>query len=289
MKNKGLFIVKILLALVLVFGVISFAAPAEYANAASANKKAQTALKKKIKNLYCKYAFADIDKDGIDELITYQFGKQFDGEGFEQSQRLVVYKYLNGKAVTLVDLAMSGPYLGPEFNAEFYYTGSVSYAIISEGGDGGGLETVLEISDDPKEVKVVAGEEYWAIDGDDSFWIGDESVTAKKYNSYLKSIKKGKKIKVKLKSPSKKITNAYLKKMYKGVYEELWKWGRFNDEDYDRSTEYIEYDDVNGDGITEMTVNLNDEKFVFYVDTLSNNFHVHHVDIEYYLENMVAG
>ena len=287
MKNKSMLLMKVLLLLVLAFGIVSFTVPTDTVQAASANSKAKKALKKKIKNLYCKYAYVDLDKDGISELITFQFGGEFDLEGYDQAQSLVIYKYADGKVKTMFEYAIHGPYLGPELNALFYYYKDAPYVIVYEGGDGLSQETVYKVDDDST---ALASSLIWAVDGDSSYCVGEESTTEKKYNSYIKSIKKGKKIKVKLKSVSEKITNTYLRKMYKDVLDARLDWGYcYSSEEYDESEMEISYEDLTGDGLLEMIVNHGDKCTVFYTDTFINSFQVHEMEYDWFMKNETMG
>ncbi len=283
MKNKSMLIVKVLLLLVLAFGIASVTVPADTVQAASANSKAKKALKKKIKNLYCKYGFADLDDDGISELITYQFGEDFDAEGFDQAQSLVIYKYESGKVKTMFEYAIHGPYFGPELRAVFYYRKGNPYVIINEGGDGFSYEAVYKADDASESL----AETSWELDGDDSYYLGEESTTSKKYNAFIKSIKSGKKIKVKLKWATQKITNAYLKKMYKGVFDARCERGGYSD--YDKAEIDIRYDDLTGDGLLEMIVNLGSECEVYYFDESVSGFYIHSMEYDWFMENTTMG
>ena len=64
------------------------------------NKKVQKVLKKNLKNKFCKYAFLDLDKDGLDELISYQYeGPDWydNGEAY-YTVYVLIYKYSEGKS-----------------------------------------------------------------------------------------------------------------------------------------------------------------------------------------------
>ena len=55
------------------------------------NKKAQKILKKKIKNKFCKYMFADIDNDKIDEMFVLGFsGKFVDGDDKKKTLPILI-------------------------------------------------------------------------------------------------------------------------------------------------------------------------------------------------------
>ena len=108
MKNKLTAAMKVMLSLVLCLVMLFTALPETKADAAAkmTNKKAQKILKKKIKNKFCRYAFVDVDKDKIDELIVLGFSGEF-VDGDDKEKTLTVYK-ISGKTDYLIVNVFTG-------------------------------------------------------------------------------------------------------------------------------------------------------------------------------------
>ena len=59
--------------------------------------------------------------------------------------------------------------------------------------------------------------------------------------------------------------------------------------DFDKSEVKISYEDLTGDGLLEMIVNLGSESKVFFTDTLGNGLQVHEMEYDWFMENETMG
>ena len=249
MKTRVMKFAKVLMAVVLAFGILFSALPADRAEAAAkmTNKKAQKILKKKIKNKFCKYMFADIDNDKIDEMFVLGFsGKFVDGD--DKKKTLTVYKVVNKKAKAIYTYTRKGDFFHPtlafklavDSDKNFYMTvadeheGYNQYIMYMYGAS----ETFNEIAriDDD----VASNETEYRIRG--------KVYSEKEFQDFGATLGL-EEIDINLKSCSTKVANKYLKKMLMAEYDY-----RCGLEIYDKETASPVYSDEDGDGIDELIV-----------------------------------
>ncbi len=240
-------IVKVVLSLVLCLGMLFTAIPNTRVSAAAkiTNKEARKILKKKIKNKFCKYVFVDVDKDKIDELIVLGFSDKFtDGDSSEKT--LTVYKVKGKKAKEYLSYSIDGDLFHPVLSFDLYYSDGESYITVVQGHEGYFFETTYQLG--AKYYKQVARFEDYVSGDEQYYYRRTEECTEKEYNAFIKSISGGR-ISYKLKSPTKKVANKYLKKMLMAEFEYQCKL-----EVFDKDVVSTVFSDEDGDGIDELIV-----------------------------------
>ncbi len=264
MKNKLMAAMKVMLSLVLCLVMLFTALPETKADAAAkmTNKKAQKILKKKIKNKFCRYAFVDVDKDKIDELIVLGFSGEF-VDGDDKEKTLTVYKISGKKAKTYLSYSIDGDYFHPTLTFNLYYANGNSYIKVNYEHEGFAHYYIYMLGS--KYYKLVAGYDDAIAENEQSYYIRTEDCSEEEYNEFVKDIFKGE-LKYKLKSPSTEIVNEYLNKKLYAEFEHLCKYDYFG-EDFDPDTVSPVYDDLDGDGIDELIVRQGPQNgVVIYVE-----------------------
>lgn len=265
MKNKLTAAMKVMLSLVLCLVMLFTALPETKADAAAkmTNKKAQKILKKKIKNKFCRYAFVDVDKDKIDELIVLGFSGEF-VDGDDKEKTLTVYKISGKKAKTYLSYSIDGDYYHPTLTFNLYYANGNSYIKVNYEHEGFAYYTLFMLGS--KKYKPVAGVDDFIAENEQYYSIGTSECSKEEYDEYVKDIFKGE-LKYKLKSPSTKIANEYLSKLLNAEYERLCKIEVF-DEDIVSPL----YSDEDGDGIDELIVRKGPQSgAVLYIEFPANS------------------
>ncbi len=265
MKNKLMAAMKVMLSLVLCLVMLFTALPETKADAAAkmTNKKAQKILKKKIKNKFCRYAFVDVDKDKIDELIVLGFSGEF-VDGDDKEKTLTVYKISGKKAKTYLSYSIDGDYFHPTLTFNLYYANGNSYIKVNYEHEGFAYYTLFMLGS--KKYKPVAGVDDFIAENEQYYSIGTSECSKEEYDAYVKDIFKGE-LKYKLKSPSTKIANEYLSKLLNAEYERLCKIEVF-DEDIVSPL----YSDEDGDGIDELIVRKGPQSgAVLYIEFPENS------------------
>jgi hypothetical protein len=211
------------------------------------NKKAQKILKKKIKNKFCKYMFADIDNDKIDEMFVLGFsGKFVDGD--DKKKSLTVYKVVDKKAKAIYTYSRKGDLfhptlaftLGVDDDENFYmsvadeHEGYCQYIMYMYGAS----ETFNEIA--RIDADVASNETEYRVRG--------KVYSEEEFLAFVKDLNI-EEIDINLKSCSTKVANKYLKKMLEAEYNY-----RCSLEIYDKDTSSPVYSDEDGDGIDELIV-----------------------------------
>jgi hypothetical protein len=182
---KQIIIVTLVIA---VFSAITFAIPDEV-HAMGKNSTAHAAYKKAVKNGKlgirndAKYAFYDINGDGVDELVV-------DNEDYlwiDKRIEYTVYTFYKGKIKKLLT------------TEAWLYVWKKTGTILNQGGHGGvGFDKYYKIKKG-KAVKVAQKYSYRDYaDGESYIWthkykVNNKSVKAPVYNKYIKALKKGKK------------------------------------------------------------------------------------------------
>ncbi|MBP5160092.1 MAG: hypothetical protein ILP10_07305 [Lachnospiraceae bacterium] len=240
-------VLSILLSLILCLGVVFSIAPNRQVNAATriTNKEARNILKKKVKNKFCKYAFIDVDKDNIDELIVLDFNKKF-RDGDAKEKYITVYKMFGKKAKPVLDLSMNGDLFHPSFSFDVYYSDGESYITVVWSHEGYAYYWTYMLGS--KQYKQVARLEDFVSGDEQYYYRGTEEASKEDYEEFMNSIAPGK-IDYKLKSPSVKVANKYLRKMLKAEFNYQCKCGIF-----DKNVVSPIYSDEDGDGIDELIV-----------------------------------
>ena len=249
MKSRFKSFTKVLFAIVMALSVLVMVLPASDVQAAKkmTNKSAQKILKKKIKNKFCSYTFADIDNDNIDEMFVLSYSSKF-VDGDAKTKKLTVYKVVNKKAKAIFTDSIDGDMYHPTItfelfkDDEFYmtvfhdhelYASSVVYMY--------GADSFNEIA--RLEADLSSGEAEYRIRGkvcsQDEFFGFLAGYDAEDVDYTLNSC-------------STKVANKYLKKMLKAEYNYRCKTGV-----YDKTTSSIVYSDEDGDGIDELIVRIN--------------------------------
>ena len=244
MKKSFSSLAKVFLALLLCCGMLFSLMPAQNASAAKmTNKKAQKILKKKIKNKFCKYAFIDLDKDKIDEMIVLGFsGKFVDGD--DAKKTLDVYKVSGTKAKSILSRSIEGDFYHPSLSFNLYYYNKTSYLTVNDCHEGYCDYTTYKFTG--KKFEVVASVDDWASEGEQFYYIGGE-VSKEEYDKFMKNILANE-VNVELKSCTTKVTNKYLRKMMKAEFDY-----RCSHELYDKNAK-TEYKDMDDNGIDELVV-----------------------------------
>jgi len=247
MKNRLMAAMKVTLSLILCLVMVFTALPGTKADAAAkmTNKKAQKILKKKIKNKVCRYAFVDVDKDQIDELIVIDYSGEF-VDGDDTQKNITVYKISGKKAKTYLSCSFDGDYFRPTVTFNLYYADGNSYIKVNYEHEGFAHYYLFMLGS--KQYKIVAGYDDYIAENEQSYYLRTGDCSEEEYNAFVKDIFKGE-LKYKLKSPSTEIVNEYLNKKLYAEFERLCKI-----EYFDADTVSTVFDDQDGDGIDELIV-----------------------------------
>ncbi len=260
---------RILLAVVLVFCFALPIMPSEGTRAAAlSNTKVQKKLQKKIKNKQCKYAFADIDKDGTDELIAMFVSGKFDEKGDDTEKNLVVFKYKKGKVSEMLRLNLDTTGLYDSVEFKVYYS-DTCYLEIIENDYFIKEDMVYKLSDGTfSKICNMIYEAYEMLYLKE-YYIGEEKVSKKKYTEFTKPLLKNN-IKLEVKQSDSKVLKKYVKAKLKAALafnmENDWKG-------WDVKTSYS--DVFFDDGIDELVVTVDpDTKYVLYINPDSDSLWV---------------
>ena len=242
--NRHLF-TKILIALVLMLGVLSFTAPSTQAQAAKmTNKKAQKILKKKIKNKFCKYAFVDLDQDKISEMIVLGYSGKF-VNGDDKKKTVSVYKVVNKKAKVVFNYSIEGDLFHPTLTFEVFRDKSgESYLKINHEHEGYIYNTTYYWNG--TDFVEMGRKEDYVADNEIIYRVRTKTCTEKEYNDFMKDILV-KQVKLDIKSCTVKVANKYLQKQLTAEFNYLCKINVYAKDDYN-----CVFDDIDGDGIDEL-------------------------------------
>ena len=240
------FLSRTLLVFALVLSILVCAIPADAVQAAKlTNKKVQKVLKKNIKNVFCKYAFSDIDKDGLDELITIQYDWPF---GFEEDERsyyeivVLIYKYSDGESKVIFsweDLMIDNF----DISLDLYYKDTGYLKLAQEYGEYGNYQ-YYKLSDGKfKDLCSMCFDNYY----DYNYYFSEmKPTTEEKFNKKLRKFPKDdSKLDIDLKLSSKKLANSFIKEYLNMYVPHL-------SEDKELVTSEIK--DFDGDGYADMLV-----------------------------------
>ncbi|MBP5332477.1 MAG: hypothetical protein J6Y89_11575 [Lachnospiraceae bacterium] len=219
MKTRIQSITKLLLAAVLCCAMFFSLVPATQASAAKmTNKNAQKILKKKVKNTFCKYAFVDIDKDKIDEMIVLSFNGKFTESGDDEIKSLTVYKVSGKKAKSVLNYSINGDPYFPTLSFDLFYN-DASYITVNEEHEGYAHYVTYQFkSGKYKEVSRIV--EYIA-ETEVEYYIGKKEVSEEKYLDFMKDIIENE-VELKYQSCSAKIANEYVHKMLTAYFERTY-------------------------------------------------------------------
>ena len=280
MKSRLFRISKVLLAVIFAFGILLSVLPASEVQAAAkmTNKKAQKILKKKIKNKFCRYAFADIDNDNIDEMFVLGFsGKFVDGD--DKKKSLTVYKVEGKKAKAIYEHSVKGDLFHPTLSFQLFTDGDNSYMEVDYLHEGYGYSILYMYGAD-------GYNEIARVDADLASFEIEYRIRGKLYSeeeffSFLGDMDV-EDVYYTLNDCSAKVANKYMKKMLKAEYNYRCKNGVF-----DKKTASIVYSDEDGDGIDELIVRKDAiSGTVLHVSLSDDNSADYFVDsIDYTIEN----
>lgn len=244
---------KAVLALLMVFAIVLTVVPDADISAKSSkitNKQAQTILGKKVKNKFCRYAYEDIDMDGIDELIVWSYSGKF-VDGCDKKKTVSIYKVVNGKAKELLSGSVKGDFYHPYMGCAIYYADTL-YVALTQNHEGYLEQTVYKYNKNKfSEIASLAlnadGTGYYRIGGKgknkefDSYDVSEYEDVLEGFNDY--------RIELSYKTCTNKVANKYLKKMLKSEYDYRCKIGY-----YGKKITTTAYEDLDGDGISELVV-----------------------------------
>ena len=274
---------RLLLALALCCGMLFSLMPATNASAAKmTNKKAQKILNKKIKNKFCKYAFVDIDKDKIDEMVVLGFSGKFTESGDDEKKTLTVYKVSGKKAKAVLSYSIAGDPYYPTLSFEMYYS-DTSYIVVNELHEGYEyFVTYKYTSGKYKEISRIV--EYIA-ETEIEYYIGKKEVSEEEYVEFISDIIEGE-VDIELKSCSTKIANKYLQKQLMAYY----KYTYYDEEIPIEATSPI-FSDEDGDGIDELIVRKGPQGgIIYHAEPMEGNIGEYRLDYyEYSLNTGMFG
>ena len=269
MMKKNL-LTKLVIAVVLIISIAFSAMPSEGVSAAAiSNSKVHKKLQKKIKNKLCKYAFADLDKDGTDELIAMLVSGKFDKNGVDTEKDIVVFRYSDGKITEMLrrSLDTTGMYDKVEFKV--YYSDACYLEIIESDYDIT-QDTVYKLSDGAFSQICKMKSEIFEMLSETKYYIGGKKASKKRYEDFTKPLLKNI-VQIKVEQSGTGVFKKYVKAKLKAALafnlENDWKG-------LDVKTSYSDvYFD---DGIDELVVTIDsDRKYVMYItpdsDSLSVN------------------
>ena len=267
MKKAFDSIAGILLAMVLVMGIVVFAAPRVNVQAAKmTNKKAQKILKKVIKNKFCKYAFIDLDGDKIDEIIVAGYSGKFTKDGDDKKKSITVYRVSGKEAKAILTQTAKGDFYHPSLTFDVYKT-DAAYITVNFVHEGYGTYTTYKFNGE-KFVEVAKISVDYG-DNNSEYFLENEQVGKGEFNLFIKDILENQ-VDVKIKSCSTKVANKYLKKMLKAELAYRVSLGY-----YETDTPDYVFSDEDGDGIEEMIIRTgpqNGEILYAYEDEYSYDY-----------------
>ena len=270
MEKSKHFLVKMIFAFLLVLGAAIFTLPsADVMAAKMTNKKAQTLLKKKIKNKVCRYAFVDLDNDKIEELIVLSYsGKFVDGD--DKKKTLNVYKVVGKKVKSIFDYSIDGDFYHPSLTFAVYRDEmGDSYLVLDHEHEGYRYFITYYWNGDYF-AEMARVEES---DGEAEYRVRLKHCEEDEYFAFMKELlveDAG----LDIKTCSTKVANKYLKKMMKAEFDYLAKFNCFDEFEGDYS---IVYDDLDGDGIVEMLVRFGAQGGVVFYNYDNN------IDFDYHI------
>ena len=248
---------RILLVFALILSILVCTIPEDSAHAAKVtNKKVQKVLKKNLKNKFCKYAFLDLDKDGLDELISYQYEGPYCLSKEEEHYTIYIeiFKYSGGKSKVIFsnEYLMFNNNYDISFNLYYKdncymnityqeegYAGDCEYYMLSKGTFQGFCFKTAE-SDD----------EY-------SYYLSDWTpTTEKKFNKTLKKFPgDDSKLEIKLKLSDKKTAKKFVKEYLTAMIPVLSEG---------KESVISEVKDSNGDGFADLKLKYASGESVIY-------------------------
>ena len=274
MKSGFKMFTKVLVALAMALCIVFTVLPGSDVQAAKkmTNKSAQKILKKKIKNKFCSYTFADIDNDNIDEMFVLRYSSKFiDGDA--KMKKLIVYKVVNNKAKAIFTDSIEGDMFHPTITFELF-NGDNFYMTVNHDHEDYASSVVYMYGADS--FNEIARLEADLASNEVEFRIRGKVCSEDEFFGFISSVDADP-LDYTLDSCSTKVANKYLKKMLKAEYNYRCKTGIYN-----KKTSSIVYSDEDGDGIDELIVRINavsgeilyairpnDSTGDYYVDSIS--------------------
>lgn len=244
--EKMLRFTKYVLSVLFICAIVFAVKPLEESHAAGSSKitnsEAKSLLSEKIKNKYCQYAYVDIDKDGVNELIVKQYSGKFTCG--DDIKTLYIYKVVDGKVKAILKETESAGsfYLPTDIDIEVYSSDKIFVKVVHL-EEGEGSECIYKYNG--KKFKKTA-EVFFEEGQIGRCTVNGKNATYEKYESYVrKNLKK--QMSITLKQNGAKTSKKYNRKKLNSTLDYII-------ERDDLNASYIEYvyDDINGDGREEM-------------------------------------
>ncbi len=249
-----------LLVFALILSILVCAIPEGTAQAAKVtNKKVQKVLKKNLKNQFCKYAFADLDKDGLDELITYQYVKD---DGNEYALSIMLYKYSGGKSKVMFSWE-DIPFKYYDTSLNLYYNDDcyLSFAQKGKGPDGEDCDYCVYYKLSKGTFNEICSK-FLNENNKYEYFLPEKPTTKKKFNKILKKFPgEDSKLEFKMQLSDDKTAKEFVEDYLNAKLPELTE-----------GKEYVtsEIKDFNGDGFAELKLkDASGETNVYSMDAQS--------------------
>ncbi len=249
----------------LILSILVCTIPEDAVRAATVtNEKVQKVLKKKIKNKLCKYAFADLDKDGLDELITYQYqGPDWydNGDAFFYVY-IIIYRYSDGKAKKILSKRYFR-YNGNEISFELYYKDTCYLKVFDDSVYNLDKYAYYEFSKDKGTFRGLCYKNIVAT-GPSYFSRGWKSVSEKKFNKIMKKFPgDDSKLEIEMELSDKELAKKFVEEYLTEMIPEL-------SEGKESVTSEIK--DFNGDGFADLKLkDASGESIIYSLDFESDS------------------